>query len=99
MMRRTTLALGRPLGLMIGALAGLGALLPSAAMAQDPAPPARAAQFTAAAADPHEEDDVRLQLNAGANLAYGNARSLGLTLGANFAVREGQHSLVAEAAP
>lgn len=80
--------------LIPGLTAGLAVLaLPAIASAQPAAP----GQFVAAATDPHAEDDVTLAVNAGANLAYGNARSFGVTIGANFALRQSEHSFVAEA--
>ncbi len=67
---------------------------PAGAGAQDAAP-GEAAQHTESFAE-HADDDVRLQLTAGAALAYGNARNFALNLGGVFTVREGQHAFLAE---
>lgn len=76
------------------ALASL-VVIPAAAEAQD-APPAEAARHAESFGE-HADDDVRLQLTAGAALAYGNARNFAVNLGGNFAVREGQHAFLVEA--
>lgn len=71
----------------------LAALVPLSAAAQ----PAGPEQFAAGAAERNPDDDIVLRVNAGANLAYGNARNFGATLGALFNLRQGEHAFLAEA--
>ncbi|MGE0788032.1 MAG: DUF481 domain-containing protein [Sandaracinaceae bacterium] len=61
------------------------------ALAQD-APPAEGPVNTDRVADGTGDDDMTLTLNAGAALAYGNARNFALSLGGAYAVRRGQHA-------
>ncbi|MCA9609652.1 MAG: hypothetical protein KC619_28835, partial [Myxococcales bacterium] len=75
------------------ALASL-VVIPVAAQAQDA--PGEATRHSESFGE-HADDDVRLQLTAGAALAYGNARNFAINLGGNFTVRDGQHAFLAEA--
>ncbi|MBX3268978.1 MAG: DUF481 domain-containing protein [Sandaracinaceae bacterium] len=75
------------------ALAG-AATSPDLASAQ--AAPDTAAQHQDRVAARNPEDDLRLQLTAGAALAYGNARNFAVNLGGNFNVRRDQHAFLAE---
>ena len=73
-------------------------LAPSIASAQDEVVEApEQEQFVAQAGEREDDNDITLTLNAGAALAYGNARSFGLTVGASFLVRQAEHQFVAEA--
>ena len=68
----------------------------SVASAQDGAPEAGAANTERVAAA-NADDDLRLQLTAGASGTYGNARNIAINLAGLFAVRRGQHSFLFEA--
>ena len=77
----------------------LGAVLlaPALGSAQDVAPlPDDPAAHSETVAERNPENDVRLQLTAGAALAYGNARNFAINLGGNFTIREDQHAFLVE---
>ena len=71
--------------------------VPSVSAAQDGAPEGGAAHSERVAAPADADDDLRLQLTAGASGTYGNARNIAINLAGLFAVRRGQHSFLFEA--
>lgn len=88
----------RSLAGLLSLLASLGALASSSARVRAQDAPAAAQQHAATVAERPTEDDIQLQLSAGVNGAYGNARSVAVNLAGNFTLRLGEHAFLAEAA-
>lgn len=70
----------------------LGAPIGAAAQA-----PATVEEHAEAVGNATGDDDIRLQLTAGATGAYGNARNIAFNFAGLFALRQGQHAFVVEA--
>ena len=78
------------------ALALAAPLAPRPALAQDGAPDAEGLHTESVWERGDADDDVRLELNAGVALAYGNARNLAFNLGGKLTIREAEHAFLAE---